>query len=342
MLSLKAFTFYLVFFSISISSLLSQNDVWSRIQPTPQEHSLYCVRQIPGTETIVAVGDGSTIMYSDDEGESWDITLNPAGLPNNTQFRSVNYFDAENGFAADYFGRIIRTTNGGQSWEIIYDQTHDTLRTDRVDIYLSDAESAIVVGYNRLILRTEDGGDNWNTTLAPVGFYPNSIDFVNQDTGFIVGASDTAIILKTTNSGNNWIAHSLQVENIPIYYDIHFINETTGIISGSDNDAVNIFKTGNSGDSWNLIYSSDFYYDAGEIDFQDENNGAIRIFDWSSSFLYTEDGGDTWTPDNDDFFYNYSPCFSFLYNQSYMMGVGRNGLIGRIYTNSEKDRKSVV
>lgn len=336
MLSLKAIPFYLVIFSISISSLFSQSDVWSRIQPAPQEHSLYCVRQIPGTETIVAVGDGSTIMYSEDEGESWDITLNQVGLPNGTQFRSVNFYDDLNGYAADYFGRIIRTTNGGQSWNLVYDQTHDSLRTERVDIYLFDEETAIVVGYNRLILKTEDGGENWTTTYSPIGFLPNSIDFVNQDTGYIVGTTGLAIVLKTTNGGINWTTQSIEIETIYSYSDIYFINEYEGIISGTNYDSIFIFRTTDSGKSWNLIFTSNYYHDVGEIDFKNESHGALRIFSWSHSFLYTQDGGETWAPDNDDFFYNYSPCFSFYYDEDYIIGVGLFGKIGRLFSNIEE------
>jgi len=339
----KSFTIvlFLVFSFFFLTNIFPQDDVWNRIQPTPQEHSLFCVRQIPGTEKMVAVGSGSTIMYSDDEGESWDITLNPAGLPNNTWFMSVSFFDEMNGWAAANYGRVIRTTDGGESWELIYDNLNDTLKADRLDIYLSDAETAIIVGYNRLILKTEDGGESWATSISPPGFFPNSIDFASSDTGYIVGKTDTAIILKTIDKGESWLMHPFNKMSGSMLFDICFISDVNGIISaykygGDQGDTTFVYKTNDGGKSWDIVCKKTGTRKVGEISFKDEMHGAIRITSWVHSFLYTNDGGESWEPDNDDFFYNYTPCYSFFYGQQFMIGVGSHGLIGRLYTDAEE------
>jgi photosystem II stability/assembly factor-like uncharacterized protein len=53
---------------------------WTRVTPTPVEQSINDMVRIPGTERLIAVADGSTIMTSDDTGETWDISLYPADL----------------------------------------------------------------------------------------------------------------------------------------------------------------------------------------------------------------------------------------------------------------------
>lgn len=323
------FCFLLFTFFFSQSQLFSQDEAWERIQPTPQEHSLYCVRQIPGTDKIVAVGGGSTIMYSEDEGETWDIHLNPAGLPNSTEFLSINYFDDMNGYAAANYGKIIRTTDGGQSWELIYNNQDDFLLIDRIDIYLKDAETAIVVGYDNLVLKTTNGGETWETSITPEGFFPNSIAFANSTTGYIVGRTDSAIILKTVDGGDNWITQPLNVLGIPLYSDIYFIDENEGIISGSDEGKVFIYKTFDAGNTWDTVFSSTIAYDIGEIDFKDELNGSINLFSWGTSFLYSSDGGDTWFYEEGNFFPG-GRCNSFVYQSEFQLGVGYFGIIGRL------------
>ena len=45
--------------------LLAQEDAWQRVNPTPQEHDLRSVCQIPESGRIAAAGAGATIMFSD-------------------------------------------------------------------------------------------------------------------------------------------------------------------------------------------------------------------------------------------------------------------------------------
>jgi photosystem II stability/assembly factor-like uncharacterized protein len=284
----------------------------------------------------VSVGSGSTIMYSDDNGESWDVTLNPASLPNSTQLLSVNFIDEQNGYAVANYGKIIRTVDGGDNWELVYDSINESFDTDRADIYIFDAETAIVVGFHRLILKTKDGGINWETILSPEGFYPKAIDFLDADTGFIVGATSSAIILKSTDQGNNWITQDLDLEPVHIYYDIDFISETTGFISAfiTGQNTGFVYKTSDSGKTWEQVYSTSSIFYIGEIDFIDGLNGALSVQSSGHNFIYTTDGGLTWEPEYDGIFYPYAPCYSFFYSPEYTIGVGRFGLIGRMYTNT--------
>jgi hypothetical protein len=44
---------------------------WTRISPTPQEHWINEIIRIPGTDRLMAACEGSTVMMSDDAGETW-------------------------------------------------------------------------------------------------------------------------------------------------------------------------------------------------------------------------------------------------------------------------------
>ncbi len=338
MMKLRQIIISLIFLTINhLGFTQIQDDVWTRIQPTPQEHSLYCVRQIPGTETIVTVGNGCTIMYSDDEGETWDITLNSAGLPNNTQFRSVNFIDEDNGYAADYFGRIIKTEDGGESWDLVYNQTHDSLRTDRVDIYLFDAETAIVVGWHQLILKTENGGESWITTLSPDGFFLNSIDFVNQDTGYIVGNPDSAIILRTYNGGDDWYSQPFIDGYTGNFFDIEFVSDSVGFINyNSSNyrgdDTTYIFKTTDKGVNWTLNYKVNSFLSIGELNVMDESNIISFAYNWGLSNIVTHNQGLSWEEIAGPFSGSWFSGNSILYTSEYIMSVG---IYGRVYRTND-------
>ncbi len=56
-----------LFFSLG---LMAQNP-WTRLSGDPSESGLNHIQRIPGSDKVIAVGDNSTILISDDIGESW-------------------------------------------------------------------------------------------------------------------------------------------------------------------------------------------------------------------------------------------------------------------------------
>jgi hypothetical protein len=41
---------------------LSAQSAWERVTGVPQENSLHAIAKIPGTQRLLAVGEGSTVM----------------------------------------------------------------------------------------------------------------------------------------------------------------------------------------------------------------------------------------------------------------------------------------
>lgn len=74
----------------------------------------------------------------------------------------------------------------------------------------------------------------------------NSIYFISETTGFTVGNSGT--ILKTTNSGINWIPQTVSSSTL---YSVFFIDASTGWTVGTNGTLGTIFKSTNSGINWN-------------------------------------------------------------------------------------------
>jgi photosystem II stability/assembly factor-like uncharacterized protein len=61
---------------------------------------------------LVAVGDQGTIIYSDDNGQSW----RQAAVPVQATLTRVAFATPEIGWAAGAYGVILRTTDGGKTW----------------------------------------------------------------------------------------------------------------------------------------------------------------------------------------------------------------------------------
>ncbi len=85
-----------------------------------------------------------------------------------------------------------------------------------------------------------------------------SVQFVNPNTGYAVGASGT--IIKTTNAGLNWVSQTS--DSSGIFYSVFFTDANTGYIGGhtfSTQIKARILKTTNGGQNWNSVLENEPY-----------------------------------------------------------------------------------
>ncbi|MBK7255496.1 MAG: hypothetical protein IPI04_16695 [Ignavibacteria bacterium] len=84
---------------------------------------------------------------------------------------------------------------------------------------------------------------NWFIQNSNTSERLNSVDFVNENTGYAVG--NIGVILKTTNAGVNWQINSIGLTNY--LYSVDFVNINTGYAVGGNGA---IIKTTNGGTNW--------------------------------------------------------------------------------------------
>jgi photosystem II stability/assembly factor-like uncharacterized protein len=115
----------------------------------------------------------------------------------------------------------------------------------------------------------------------------SSICFIDRDIGYASTSflSSSPAILKTTDGGYGW--NNLLATDKPIN-SIYFLNHDIGFASGNSGT---LYKTTNSGNSWDLIPTQETE-DLGNIFFIDELNGWICLYD---KILKTTDGGINWS-----------------------------------------------
>lgn len=283
-----------VFFILIISQCSFAQQPWNRVINLPQENAINDIARIPGTETIVAVCEGSTLMISYDLGNSWNVKCNPAGLDNYTNLKSVFFTNASQGFITTENGLILKTLDGGNQWNIVHvNSSGDALN----DIYFVSATHGITCGNNGLILKTINGGNDWNEVSSGVTTDLKEIKFVTALNGVILSTS-TEYLLATIDGGNTWAA---SVFNPPLQItqmlSLDFVNETTGYLYGNHSDMMGmIYKTTDGGNTWVLNFQADDMY-TGRIAFSGTQVGIVLYGShmYESKIYYTLNGGVSWT-----------------------------------------------
>ncbi len=306
---------------------------WEQVTPTPQENHINDLAIIPGTDKVIAVADGASIMISEDQGETWQISCNPGGLSNESCLKRVYFYNSLLGFAGGYHydysigyyvPYILKSTDGGVSWAEITNFPGTGAVIANGFYFVNEQTGFIIAGSGRL-LKTVDCGESWFDLETGVTFTLDAIDFCNDSTGYIVGPG-TEKMLKTTDYGNTWSAIDF---NSPLtdygLKDIHFVSNTIGYVAHTNGS---ILKTTNAGIYWDVVYANQ-YIKAQAINFFDENHGIAGCYKQSlqSCIISTNDGGNTW----DEFILpvfqdiNYSVCCLDAANFLYC------GLYGMIY-----------
>jgi photosystem II stability/assembly factor-like uncharacterized protein len=151
--------------------------------------------------------------------------------------------------------------------------------------------------YIALIMFTAElsAEDRWSKVSSPTSTNLKNVFFINNNTGWISG--DSGRILKTTNSGNNWV-----FQNSGVSVDIistYFINERLGWALGwevfPDSTSflgTRILKTTNGGTNWISYMYSDSNYFMKTIYFLDSAKGFMGGA--PISIVYTTDAGISW------------------------------------------------
>ena len=143
---------------------------------------------------------------------------------------------------------------------------------------------------------------------SPIGNPIESGFFVNENIGWIVGASGS--IIKTTNGGIEWEFQECGSETW--FKAVYFIDENTGWIAGDGN----ILHTINSGENWDTIEAAN-YSSYENLYFKDSQNGWITGYEHS---LVTTNGGESWSLFNIDSSSHFGPVYFIDSNIGWIAG----------------------
>ncbi|MCK4345817.1 MAG: hypothetical protein KAX05_11075 [Bacteroidales bacterium] len=182
------------------------------------------------------------------------------------------------------------------------------------DVYIFDTLKSAVVTNKGFIEVTINGGYTWDKKLqSDIPLF--SIDFGNNDIGYVVGGSLScnntgctppgSKILKTEDGGNSW---TIAFETKDVLMNcVDFIDELNGFVLGwttikNPFQRIGlIYNTSNGGKNWKIIDTINNCQALKKIEFINEDLGFIYgIHDYYPEsypkfILSTNDGGNIWT-----------------------------------------------
>lgn len=238
------------------------------------------------SNTGYATGARGRIIKTIDGGNTW---VNHSEIYNTID--SAQYF--ENGSGYIKIGNTFyKTLDYGINWSSLGETDGDAQVYD-FDFVNNDLGFALVggaVGTSSRpdkVYKTLDGGVTWTqiNEMYLTNEYLFTIEFLDENVGFVSGGYNQRKLLKTINGGVTWT----QVSDLT-FGQIQFVNNQVGYGNRIGYSNGRIYKTTDGGETWNVNIEVD--EDINAFHFVDENNG---YFVGDQGLIYkTNDGGSNW------------------------------------------------
>lgn len=236
-----------------------------------------------------AVGNSGIILATISGGMFWTQQNSTVGH----NLNEVEFFNNMVGWVVGYGGTLLKTTDGGVNWYQTNYPSYLFIRSlsvvDSMNLW-SFWEWADV----HHLCRSTDAGENWTQTSNKLTNDFFSIDFFDNDHGWITGENGN--IFSITNQGTTWERKNSCLKETYYNYlgDVFFLNGSQGWFIG---DCRYVYKTTDGGESFDSFYTNSDYFK--DIFFVDENNGCISgtaqdPADVLVSNMNSTDGGMTW------------------------------------------------
>ncbi|MDA9657766.1 YCF48-related protein [bacterium] len=165
---------------------------------------------------------------------------------------AIDFIDQLHGWAAGYYGTILKTVDGGKNWTHISLPNTDLIRR----IQFLDENSGWLVTHRGHIMNSVDGGFTWKTLfLEKNNLNLRNIRFLDSEIGWAVGHEGT--ILYTNDGGQTWAYQSLNNytgRDLPRLNGLTILSKTRAMLAGEFGV---IAETINAGKNWTVISPPD-------------------------------------------------------------------------------------
>lgn len=256
------------------------------------EHLLLDV-QIAG-QRLVSVGARGHILYSDDQGQTWQ----QAQVPVSVLLTAVHFVDERHGWAVGHGGVVLHSDDGGETWVKQFDgNTANKSIIEQAEEVVAELEARLENAseeeYGDLEYELEDAQFSLEDAQidAEVGASKPFLDvhFSDLQSGFAVGAY--GFIFKTTDGGKTWENYGNRLDN-PDRFHLNTIAQLDGGIVLVAGEAGTMFRSEDGGESWDI---ADSPYDGSFFGLSATGEpGAVLVFGLRGHLFRSEDSGQTW------------------------------------------------
>ncbi|MEO8770971.1 MAG: T9SS type A sorting domain-containing protein [Ferruginibacter sp.] len=182
--------------------------------------------------------------------------------------------------------------------------------TSRVDdVFMVNAKTGYAVCGDGQIVKTTDGGSDWFNILTNDTIYCRSVEFMNEQKGFVGGFKNHGtvsgngyqrnVLRMTTDGGTTWtdITDRLNPKANGGICGLSIIGNTIYGCGNWYEDSAYIVKSIDGGDTWSFIDMKSQAAHLIDLNFINENEGFATGSDifQRATILHTIDGGHTWT-----------------------------------------------
>ena len=249
------------------------------------------------------------LIHTYNAGKSWQVQYQFDSL----YFEQIQFVDKKHGWLCGEYGFVLKTTNGGSDWIDVSPPIEKRITTPiewrsktrpegwyigYYSMHFFNKDTGFVAGRRQdlkerktdyLFYQTTDGGTNWNLILTASNEMTFDPYFLDQQTGFIGGATK---IYKTSDAGHHW--YSLTREPLTSkdqFRSVFFINEIKGWACGFSGK---VFIINNATSTWDSVKVTNNRLRS--ICFMNENNGIV-VGDQNKvpgTMFESTNGGKTW------------------------------------------------
>ena len=243
---------------------------------------------------LVTVGVRGHIIYSDDQGETWQ----QANVPVSVLLTAVSFVDDTHGWAVGHSGVVLHTSDGGLNWVSQFDGNRAN------QMVITQAEKRIEKLQQKLDSAPEDEQADLEWELegamfnlddakidAEVGASKPFLDvlFSSRTEGFAVGAY--GYFFKTKDGGLTWENYGSRIEN-PDRFHLNAINRIKGGALFIAGEAGVLFRSQDGGETWETLdspYSGSLFGVSGT----NERN-VVLLVGLRGHLFRSQDAGNTW------------------------------------------------
>ena len=295
------------------------------------------------------VASSAGLLKTTDGGLNWNVHI-PAEPGAGDYFESVFFIDQNEGWASNAGGMygqgaILHTTDAFDTWDTIAlcsggEEGH----CGYYSLYFKDPANGWMFSYSGssggwwptysvALMKTTDGGISWVYIDLPTQEGLNSLYFIQQGKGFIVG--EHGVIFNTDGWSDQW--GQISEGNLGVFFSIAFPDNTNGWAVGGEvynsfterGSGSAILNTSDGGLTWKA-QNSNISGTLNSVNFIDEYKGwavgnNTDYSDDTTFIIHTTNGGEDWITQKSDTSYRlYSICFTDDFNG---WAVGSGGRI---------------